>query len=234
MPLPEGCRWKEPLPKQPFQMEAKDLTVRRFCQLPQVRLDPHQSLSVYDLSSAHAHACILPDAGEGLEDKGWMHGTWWRHGKTGVPEGTSCTCHIPGPQEWPRSRWEGTRMEWRPGENGTKGKAEPLPLLEGEETKGGYYPNRRLPEAARGSPQINRSQQFAPGRDAKRAEGRRAQAEPAARARRHLPARCRSVLHAPFLLALARARSRDTQGEEEGGPGPLLCPAPGSLSSSRS
>lgn len=232
MSFPEGCRWEEPLPKWPLQIEAKGLTVRRFSQLPQVRLDPHQSLSMTFLS-AHAHACILPDTREGLEDKGWMHGIWWRHGEIGVPESTSCTCHIPGPQEWPRTCWEGTRMEWRPGENGTMGKAEPLPLLEGGERKGGYYPNRRPPEDARGSPPDKREPTICP-RPGHQAEGRGAQAEPAARARRHLPARCRCVLHALFLLSLPRARSRDTQGEEEAGPGPLLCPAPGSLSSSRS
>lgn len=99
---------------------------------------------------------------------------------------------------------EGARMEWRQGENETMGKKEQLLLLEGGEKKGDHYPNRPPLGDVRGSSGAKGSRQFAPGQDTMRAEGRGAQAEPAARARRHLPARRLSVLHAPFFHAHAR------------------------------
>lgn len=106
-------------------------------------------------------------------------------------------------------------MERRLGENGTMGKKEQLPLLEGGEKKGGYYPNRQFPGDARESPRAKGNQQFAPGRNTKRAEGRRAQTEPAARARRHLPARCRSVRNAPLFRPRARARDPGSPREKK-------------------
>lgn len=97
--FPDRCRWEETLPKRPFQVEAKGISVRRFSQ------SPHQPVSVSDLSSCTCTG-LHPSRHqrERLEDKGWMHEIWWGHGKIWVPQSTSCTCYNPGPKAWPRSR----------------------------------------------------------------------------------------------------------------------------------
>lgn len=50
------------------------------------------------------------------------------------------------------------------------GKKDQLPLLEGGEKKGGYYPNRQFPGDARESPGAKGNQQFAPGLSGRKGE----------------------------------------------------------------
>lgn len=129
----------------------------------------------------------------------------------------------------------GARMEWRPGENRTMGKTEQLLLLEGGEKKeittpiAGLWGMKGGLSGLRGAD--NLPQARTPSGRREEEPKRNPQLAPAATYPRAAAPSC--TLRS-FTRARARARSQDTQREEEGGPGPLLCPAPGSLSGSTS
>lgn len=141
-----------------------------------------------------------------------------------MPESTSCTCHIPGPQEWPRSCWEGqgwngdrARMGlwvrrsscpyWRVGRK--KQITTPIAGLWGME---GDLPRHWGAD--------NLSQSGTPSGRRGEEHKRSPQLAPAATYPRVAAPSCTLLSFAGAL-----ARSRDTQEKEEGGPEPLLSPA---------